>query len=521
MSQHIFYDADARERIIKGAEKLYEAVKVTMGPKGRNVVIKDPNGLPTITHDGVTVAQRINVTETDETLGQSVGADLIRQAANRNNDNVGDGTTTTTVLAYHILNEANKLIAAGHNPMDLRKEVDAASVKLLAELPKITEKINDEPDKITQVASISSGSPEMGELVSTVVQAVGADGAITVEPSANLGLSHEVVEGYQWGYGYQSQYMVTDQGRMKSIVDKPLILVTSNKIDSFKQLQPVAEAVLASGRKELVIIGDEVMNEALASMILNIMKGAFSTLFVKAPGFGDTRKAQLQDIAILTGATLIGEDFGLDFSKVTIDDLGTARRVEATKDRTVIVEGGGDPEKIASRILELRNGAKAATNEADQFNLPNRASALEGRVAIIKVGGATEAEVEEKKAAVAEGIVAGGGVALLDLTSLALREDTTLGAQILGKALQQPFRQLMTNAGINPDEKLPEVLKAQTGYGFNVLEPTTLVDMLSEGIIDPAKVTREAITNAVSVAGTAMTMGCLVVDTDEANKNGN
>ena len=534
MAKKIFYDDDARARVLAGAEELYRAVKVTMGPKGRNVVISKSYGGPTITHDGVTVAKAVEIeAKNDETLGRSVGADLIKQAASKTADNVGDGTTTSTVLAYHILNEANRLIAAGHNPMDLRKGLDQASEEVLSRIAGMTEQIAGNREKVAQVATVSAGDAEIGELIADVIEAVGEDGSVTVEQSQTLGMEKEIVEGFKIDRGYLSPYMATDPARMEASYDKPLILITDKKISSLQEILPLLNQLAQGGKKDLVIIAEDVDGEALATLILNRLKGVFNTLAIKAPAFGDRRKAVLADIAALTGATVISEEQGYTFENATVELLGSARKVIAGKDETTIIEGTGDPKDIEARLLEIKGQIEASTSDYDKENLEKRRSALIGKVAVIKVGGATESEIEEKKfrvddavaatkAAVAEGIVPGGGVTLVDLSKTLRVESTKIGSSIeagqliLKRALVQPFRELMTNAGLNPDEKLPLVLASEKGgYGFNVHTPEKLVDLKAGGIVDPAKVTREAILNAVSVAGVAMTMGSLMVDIPE------
>jgi chaperonin GroEL len=533
MAKKIFYDADARERVLAGAKELYEAVRVTMGPKGRNVVVSKSYGGPTVTHDGVTVAKAVEIeARNDETLGRGVGAELVKQAASKTNDDVGDGTTTATVLTYHILNEANKLIAAGHNPMDLRKGLDEASVAVIDSVSSITEKIVGNKAKIAQVATVSAGDPEIGALIADVIEAVGNDGTVTVEQSQSLGLEKEIVEGFKIDRGYVSAYMVTDPARMEASYEKPLIMVTDKKISSIQEILPLLEKIAQGGKKELVIIAEDVEGEALATLVLNRLKGVFNALAIKAPAFGDRRKAILQDIAILTGATVITEEQGFTFENATVDMLGSARKIISGKDDTTIIEGYGDSKAVEARIAEIRVQIENASSEYDKENLEKRLAALAGKVAVIKVGGATETEIEEKKfrvddavhatkAAVAEGIVPGGGVTLVDLSKKLTVEPTKVsssveaGHLVLKRALVQPFRELMRNAGLNPDEKLPLVIASKGGQGFDVNDASELVDLKAKGIVDPAKVVREAVQNAVSIAGTAMTMGSLLVDIPE------
>jgi chaperonin GroEL len=537
MAKKIFYDDDARARVLAGAKELYDAVKVTMGPKGRNVVIQKGYGGPTVTHDGVTVAKAVEIEENrkdESTLGRGVGADLIKTAASKTADNVGDGTTTSTVLAYHILNEANKLIAAGHNPMDLKKGLDEASAKVLGEIAGMTEQIAGNRDKVAQVATVSAGDEVIGNMIADVIEAVGNDGTVTVEQSQTLEMEKEIVEGFKIDRGYLSSYMVTDVARMEASYEKPLIMITDKKISSIQDILPLLEKVAQGGKKELVIIAEDVDGEALATLVLNRLKGVFNALAIKAPAFGDRRKAVLQDIATLTGAVVISEEQGFSFENATLDMLGGARKIIAGKDSTTIIEGYGDTKGVEGRINELRAQVENATSEYDKENIEKRLSALAGKVAVIKVGGATETEINEKKdrvddavaatkAAVTEGIVPGGGVTLVDLSKKLNVEATTVssskdaGQLILKNALVQPFVQLMLNAGLNAEAKLEKVLEndGKIGFGFDVNNADKLVDLKLKGIVDPAKVTREAITNAVSIAGTAMTMGALIVELPE------
>ncbi len=535
MAKKIFYDDDARKRVLEGAQALYDAVKVTMGPKGRNVVIEKGYGGPTITHDGVTVAKAVELpTDDDETLGRSVGAELVKQAATKMNDVAGDGTTSVTVLTYHILSEASRLIAAGHNPMDLRKGLDAATAHVLKNIDDFTEQIGEKKARIAEVATISAGSEEIGKMIADVIEKIGKDGVVTVEESQGLELESEVVEGFTVDRGFVSPYMVTDTARMEAVYDKPSILITDKKISNVQEILPILEKAAQAGKKDLVIIAEELEGEALATLVLNKLKGVFNALAIKAPAFGDRRKAILEDMAALTGATLISEERGYSFETADLDMLGTARKIIADKDNTTLIEGGGDPGEIEARMQQIRGQIENVSSEYEKENLEKRLAALTGKVAVIRVGGASETEIEEKKfrvddavaatkAAVAEGIVAGGAVTFVDLAKTIELDDTKVsdsegaGWLIMKNALHQPFKHLMANAGVNPDEKLPEVLKSKTkhGQGFDVNNPEKIQDMIKAGIIDPAKVTREVVQNAASVAGTAMTMGGLVVDIPE------
>jgi chaperonin GroEL len=531
MGKKVFYDEDARRRILGGAEILYNAVKTTMGPKGRNVVIGKSYGGPSVTHDGVTVAKGVDIADVDdETLGYKIGAELIKQAANKMNDVAGDGTTTVTVLTYNILAEANKLIAAGHNPMLLRKGLEAAATEVDAQLSGLAEDIQGNKKRVAEVATISAGDTAIGDLIADVIEKVGREGVVTVEEGKGLTLESEVVEGFTFDRGFVSPYMVTDTGRMEAVYNKPAIVVTDKKISSVQEFLPLLEKLAQAGKKDLVLIAEDVEGEALGTLILNRLKGVFNTVAVKAPSFGDRRKDILNDIAILTGAEVITDDRGMTFENVDLDVVGTARKVIVTKDETTIIEGAGAANEVTARVAQIVAQSDTATSEYDKENLEKRRAALEGKVAVIKVGGATETEIEEKKyrvddavaavkAALAEGIVPGGGVTLVNLSVATATDDAddsvAAGRALLVKALEQPFRILMTNSGLNADEWLPQVKKAKAGQGVNVNDPTKLVDMKAAGVVDPVAVTKQAVQNAVSIAGTSMTMGALVVDVPE------
>jgi chaperonin GroEL len=528
MAKKVFYDADARQRVLAGAEILYNAVKTTMGPKGRNVVISKAYGAPTVTHDGVTVAKGVELGDVDdETLGQKVGAELIKQAASKMNDVAGDGTTTVTVLTYHILNEANKLIAAGHNPMLLRKGLEAAAQDVIKALGGMSEDIQGKKSRVAEVATISAGDAEIGSLIADVIDKVGKDGVVTVEEGQGLELESEVVEGFTFDRGFVSPYMVTDTARMEAVYDKPAVVITDKKISSVQEFLPLLEKLAQAGKKDLVIIAEDLEGEALGTLILNRLKGVFNTVAIKAPAFGDRRKDILNDIAILTGAEVISEDLGHSFETADLNTVGTARRVIVTKDETTIIEGGGSPPEVTARVKQIAAQADASTSEYDKENLEKRHAALSGKVAVIKVGGATETEIEEKKfrvddavhavkAALSDGIVPGGGVTLINLTSSigssADDDSVAAGKGLLVRALEQPFRILLTNAGLNADEWLPQVKAGKPGFGVDVSKPGKLVELKAAGVVDPARVTKEAIQNAVSIAGTSMTMGALVVE---------
>ena len=532
MAKKVFYDDDARNRVLGGAKSLYDAVKVTYGPKGRNVVIAKGFGGPTVTHDGVTVAEGIELPENDdETLGYKVGADLIKQAAKNLNKQAGDGTTTVTVLTYSILKEANRLIAAGHNPMELRKGIEQAGAEIVKELNKLAEPIEGKSDRVAEVATISAGDAEIGKLIAGVIEKVGKDGVVTVEAGQGLELEAEVVEGFSLDKGWVSPFFVTDAGRQEAVYEKPAILITDKKISSVQEFLPMLEKLAQSGKKDVVLIADEVEGEALSILVLNKLKGVFNTVAVKAPSFGDRRKDVLRDIAVLTGATVISEDHGLTFENAGLEVLGSARKVIVGKDETTIIEGAGKPSGVKERIAEIKSLSENASSEYEKEQFDKRAAALSGKVAVIKVGGATETEIDEKKfrvddavaatkAALAEGIVAGGGVTLVNLAgNLKVNgaDSLSVGRQILKDALKQPFLQIMKNAGLNADALLAQVESGKPGFGVNVMKPEDgLIDVKKAGVIDPARVTKEAVQNAVSIASTVATMGALVVDIPEA-----
>lgn len=525
MAKKIFYEADARAKVLAGAKQLYDAVKVTFGPKGQNVVIEKSYGAPTITHDGVTVAEAVDLGSTDENLGEQIGAKLIKTAAQKLNKVAGDGTTTVTVLTYNILNEANKLIAAGVNPIELRAGIEAAGAEIVQGIEKTAEKIAGDDQKVAEVASISAGDSEIGRLIADVISKIGKDGVVTVEQGQGLEMQQEIVEGFTYDKGYSSPFFITDTNRQEAIFEKPLILVTDRKISSANELLPLLEQCAQAGRKDLVIIAEEVEGEALSVLVLNKLKGVFNTLVLKAPSFGDRRKAIMEDIAILTDATVVSSDKGMKLEEVGLEVLGSAAKVIAAKDETTIIKGSGNTNAVKDRINLIQSQAKLAKSDYEREELEKRAAALLGKVAVIKVGGASETEIDEKKfrvddavaatkAALAEGIVAGGGVTLVNLASTI--KDTSAGAQIVKRALTAPFIHIVENAGLNSQALLAEVEKAKPGYGINVMAPEQgLIDLKKAGVIDPAKVTKEAVQSATSIAATAITMGALIVDVPE------
>lgn len=531
MAKKVFYDDDARERVLGGAKALYDAVKVTYGPKGRNVVIAKGYGGPTVTHDGVTVAEAVDLPEDDATLGYKTGAELIKQAASKLNKDAGDGTTTVTVLTYNILEQANRMIAAGHNPMELRKGIEAAGDEVVKQLNKLAESIEGKTARVAEVATISAGDKEIGDKIAGVIEKVGKDAVVTVEAGQGLELEAEVVEGFSLDRGWSSPFFVTDANRQEAVYEKPAVVITDKKISSVQELLPLIEKLAQAGKKDVVLIADEVEGEALSVLILNKLKGVLNTVAVKAPDFGDRRKDKLQDIATLTGATVISDDQGLTFDNVELDVVGSARKVIVGKDSTTIVEGSGKPSVVKARITQIIAQAKNASSEYDKEQLEKRAAALSGKVAVIKVGGATETEIDEKKfrvddavaatkAALAEGVVAGGGVTLVNLAAgiqVDGSDSISAGRQILKKALRVPFTLITGNAGLNSEALLAQVESAKPGFGVDVNNPEAgLIDVKKSGVIDPVRVTKEAVQSAVSIAATAVTMGALVVDIPES-----
>lgn len=531
MAKKVFYDDDARERVLGGAKALYDAVKVTYGPRGRNVVIAKGYGGPTVTHDGVTVAEAVELAEDDDaTLGYKTGAELIKQAASKLNKAAGDGTTTVTVLTYNILEQANRMIAAGHNPMELRKGIESAGGEVVKQLDKLSESISGKTARVAEVATISAGDAVIGDKIAGMIDKVGKDAVITVEAGQGLELEAEVVEGFSLDRGWASPFFVTDASRQEAVYEKPAIIITDKKISNVSEFLPLIEKLAQSGKKDVVLVADEVEGEAMSILILNKLKGVLNTVAIKAPSFGDRRKEILEDMATLTGATVISEDNGLTFENVDMDVVGSARKVIAGKDSTTIIEGAGKPSAVKDRIMQIVAQAENASSEYDKEQYEKRAAALAGKVGVIKVGGATETEIDEKKfrvddavaatkAALAEGIVPGGGVTLVNL-SAGLKADGSdslnAGRQILKQALRVPFTLITANAGMNSEALLAQVEAAKAGMGVNVNDPSgALVDVKKAGVIDPTRVTREAVQNAVSIAATAITMGALVVDLPE------
>lgn len=525
MAKKIFYADQARDKVLSGAKQLYDAVKVTFGPKGQNVVIEKSYGNPTITHDGVTVAEAVDLGSTEANLGEQIGAKLIKSAAQKLNKVAGDGTTTVTVLTYNILNEANKLIAAGVNPMELRKGIEQAGQEIVQKINQTAEKIAGDDKKVAEVATISAGDPEIGKLIADVISKIGKDGIVTVEAGQGLEMEQEIVEGFSYDKGYSSPFFVTDINRQEAIFNKPLILLTDKKISSSSEILPILEKVAQSGHKDLVIIAEEVSGEALSLLVLNKLKGVFNSLVLKAPAFGDRRKEILEDIAVLTDAIVISEDKGMKLEDTEISALGSAKKIIATKDSSTIISGAGKQSAVSARIELIKSQANLATSDYDREQYEKRAAALSGKVAVIKVGGATETEIDEKKyrvddavaatkAALDEGIVTGGGVTLVNLADQLEEKDA--GAKIVKNALKAPLLHILENAGLNAQALLAAVENAKPGQGINVMEPEKgLQDLKKAGVIDPARVTREAVQNAISIAATAITMGALIVEIPE------
>ena len=524
-AKDLIFDAEARRQLKSGIDALANAVKVTLGPRGRNVALDKKWGAPTVTHDGVTVAKEIEL----ENHFQNMGAQMLKQAATKTNDVAGDGTTTATVLAQAIVTEGLRNLAAGANPMLMKRGIDTATAAVVEEIKKQATPLKGHGD-IEHIAAISANDPEIGKLLAEAMDKVGRDGVITVEEGKGLKLEVEYTEGMQFDRGYISAYFITDSGRMEAALDEPYILITDKKISAITDIVPVLEKLVQTGRKELVIIAEDVDGEALATLVVNKLRGILNVLSVKAPGFGDRRKEMLRDIATLTGGQVISEELGKKLDATTLNDLGQARRVVSTKDDTTIVEGRGSQDDIAGRINQIKTQIDETTSDYDREKLQERLAKLSGGVAVIKVGAATEVELKEKKArvedalhatraAVEEGIIPGGGVTLLRaagvIEGLKLDGDQKVGADILRRALEEPVRQLVRNAGLE-GSVVVEGLRVQNkaNWGFDVMTEQ-YVDLVSAGIIDPAKVTRTALENAASVAGMILTTEALVTDMPE------
>ena len=529
MAKEIKFSENARHSLLKGVDKLADTVKTTLGPKGRNVVLEKSYGAPDITNDGVTIAKSIEL----ENHFENMGAKLVSEAAQKTNDIAGDGTTTATVLTQAIVREGMKNVTAGANPVGIRRGIEIATKAAVNELHKISHKVSTK-DEIAQVASVSSASTEVGNLIADAMEKVGHDGVITIEESKGIDTELSVVEGMQFDRGYLSQYMVTDNDKMEADLDNPYILITDKKISNIQDILPLLQEIVQQG-KSLLIIADDVDGEALPTLVLNKIRGTFNVVAVKAPGFGDRRKAMLEDIAILTGGTVISSDLGLELKDTKIDQLGKAGKVTVTKDSTTIVEGAGSKEAIAERVDQIKKQIADTTSDFDREKLQERLAKLAGGVAVIKVGAATETELKERKyriedalnatrAAVEEGYVAGGGTALVDVmksiqgTVKGDSEDAETGVKIVMKALGAPVRQIAENAGKDGAVILDHLEHEDPEVGYNAAT-NKWENMVKAGIIDPTKVTRSALQNAASIAALLLTTEAVVADAPEDDKN--
>ncbi len=525
MAKEIKYSADARVALCAGVNKLADTVKVTLGPKGRNVVLDKSYGAPLITNDGVTIAKEIELEDSFENMG----AQIVKEVATKTNDVAGDGTTTATVLAQAMINEGAKNLAAGANPMDLRKGMQKATDAAVAAILKMSAKVNGK-DQIAKVAAISASDDQVGQMIADAMEKVSKDGVITIEESKTMQTELDLVEGMQFDKGYVSAYMATDMDKMEAVLDDPMILITDKKISNIQDILPILEEIMKSGKK-LLIIAEDVEGEALSTLVLNKLRGVFTVVAVKAPGYGDRRKAMLQDIAILTGGTVITEELGLELKDTTMDQLGRAKSVKVQKENTIIVDGAGDSEEIKARIAQIKAQIAETTSEFDKEKLQERLAKLSGGVAVIRVGAATEAEMKEKKlrmedalnatrAAVEEGIIAGGGSTYIHAAAEAAKKvaklegDEKTGANIVLKALEAPLYIIAENAGVEGSVVVNKVKESRAGMGYNALEDK-YVNMVSAGILDPTKVARSALQNATSVASTFLTTEAAVATIKE------
>ena len=529
MAKIIKFGEDARKSMLEGVNKLADTVKVTLGPKGRNVVLDKSYGAPLITNDGVTIAKEIEL----EDKFENMGARLVKEVSTKTNDVAGDGTTTATVLAQSMIKEGVKNVAAGADPMAVKRGIDKAVEEAVKELKKISSEVEGK-DGIARVASISANNEEVGKLISEAMEKVSKDGVITIEESKTSNTELNVVEGMQFDKGYVSPYMVTDTEKMEAILDNPYILITDKKISNIQEILPLLENLMQSSGK-LLIICDDLEQEALSTLVLNKLRGVLNVVAVKAPGFGDKRKAMLQDIAILTGGEVITSELGLELKDTTIEQLGKAKQVKVQKENTIIVDGAGDKKAISERVKQIKTQIEETKSEFDKENLQERLAKIAGGVAVIGVGAATEVEMKEKKlriedalsatrAAVEEGIVAGGGTALINVIPSVekiaekLPEEEKIGASIVLKALEEPLKQIVKNAGLEPAVVLENVKKSKQGIGFDAKEEE-YVDMKKAGIVDPTKVTRSALQNAASIASMVLTTESLVTDSPEPKCN--
>ncbi|MDD2731983.1 MAG: chaperonin GroEL [Candidatus Pacebacteria bacterium] len=531
MAKQIKYKEEARKKLKSGADKLADAVRVTIGPKGRNVVLDKGFGSPVITNDGVSIAKEIELEDKIENLG----AEIIKEVAEKTNDVAGDGTTTAVILAQAIISEGLKNVAAGANPLALKRGIEKGVLRMTQSLKQMAKKV-DSKEEIAQVATISAESKEIGSLIAEVMEEVGKNGVVTVEESKTFGLQKEIVKGLQFDRGYISPYMITNSERMEAVYEDPYILITDKKISAIAEILPILEKVIETGKKELVIIADDTEGDALATLVLNKFRGIFNALAVKAPGFGDRKREMLEDIAVMTGGEVISEERGLKLESIKIEQLGSARKVVSTKENTTIVEGRGKKEEIEARANHIRNELKTAESEFDKEKLQERLAKICGGVAVIKVGAATEVEQKAKqhktedalaatRAAVEEGIVIGGGVALikasLSLEDLASSQDINgdekTAIQILKRAVEEPIRQIAQNAGIDGAVVAQKVKESSEGFGFNA-ETLQYEDLMKSGIVDPTKVVRSALENAASAASMFLTTECIVGDLPEDKK---
>ena len=528
MPKEIKFSEEARRAMLRGVDALADAVKVTLGPKGRNVVLEKKFGSPLITNDGVTIAKEIELEDNFENMG----AKLVSEVASKTNDVAGDGTTTATVLAQAMIREGLKNVTSGANPMIIRKGIERATQAAVEELKKISKPIEGK-EAITQVAAISSGEEEIGQLIAEAMERVGNDGVITIEESKGFATEMEVVEGMQFDRGYASPYMVTDSDKMEAVLEDPYVLITDKKISNIQEVLPILEQVVQQG-KPILIIAEDVEGEALATLVVNKLRGTFNAVAVKAPGFGDRRKAMLEDIAILTGGEVITEDLGLDLKSATISQLGRASKVVVTKETTTIVEGAGDSNQIAGRVNQIKAQLEETTSEFDKEKLQERLAKLAGGVAVIKVGAATETELKERKlriedalnstrAAVEEGIVSGGGTALVNVLkavqAINAEGDEATGVNIVLRALEEPVRQIAHNAGLEGSVIVERLKGEEQGVGFNAATGEW-VNMIDAGIVDPTKVTRSALQNAASVSAMFLTTEAVIADKPEENTGG-
>jgi chaperonin GroEL len=537
MAKDIKYDEEARQAVKIGIDKVADAVKITLGPKGRNAILDKGYGAPTITNDGVTIAKEIEL----ENKFENIGAELIKEVASKTNDVAGDGTTTSTVLTQAIIREGLKYVAMGVNPVGIRHGIETAGKEVVKELKANAKKIESK-EEIAQVARISAEDPEVGNVIAEVMEKVGKDGVITVEESQTFGLSSDVVEGMQFDKGYISPYMITDTEKMKAEFEDPYILITDKKISSLSEILPVLEKITQTGKKDIIIIAEEVEGEALATLVINKLRGTFNALAIKAPGFGDRRKEMLDDIAVVTGGKVITEDLGIKLENATLDMLGSARKIIATKDNTTIVDGKGDKQNIEKRISQIRKEIEASDSDFDKEKSQERLAKLSGGVAVLKVGAATESELIYKKhkvedalaatkAAIEEGIVAGGGTALvkagitvknkdIKIPSQDMADEFDAGFKVLLRALEEPLRQIVQNAGKEEGAVIANLIRNKTelkNNGYNAIANKPVDDMIKEGIIDPVKVTRSALENAISVSAMLLTTEVAVTDLPEKN----